>query len=151
MESKIDCEAHRLVGGTHFCALGTEGDLLCWVAYKHHCQLVEQPQDADLREKIARAVGQHAENCEWEGCSASEQEAAYRETDWILKCVGAAGYHKCPKEEKWPVLTDDEISTVVDSAPIPCPMEFKDEPKIRALLQAQRDADMKRCPAQEGK
>lgn len=45
----IDCPAHRLVGNTHFCGVGTEGDLLCWVAYKHPCQLFEpKPDDSRL-------------------------------------------------------------------------------------------------------
>ena len=30
------------------------------------------------------------------------------------------------------LLTDEEIVKILDNAPLPCPMEFKDEPKIRA-------------------
>ena len=35
----IDCPAYRFIGGNHFCGLGKIGDQLCWVAYKHPCQL----------------------------------------------------------------------------------------------------------------
>lgn len=35
------------------------------------------------------------------------------------------------------LLTEEEILNVLDTAPKPCPMEFRDEPKIRAIAKAQ--------------
>ena len=41
------------------------------------------------------------------------------------------------------LLTDEEILVVIENAPKPCPMEFKDEPKIKAVAQAQLDKALK--------
>jgi len=37
------------------------------------------------------------------------------------------------------ILSDEQIVIILDKAHKPCPMEFKDEPKIRAVAQAQLD------------
>lgn len=37
-----------------------------------------------LLDTFAREIGQHAENCNWDSCSASEQEAAYRSAKYLL-------------------------------------------------------------------
>ena len=41
------------------------------------------------------------------------------------------------------LLTDEEILEALEKAPFPCPMQFKDEPKIRAVVQAQLDKALK--------
>lgn len=46
------------------------------------------------------------------------------------------------KGEKPPVLSGEELIAVLEKAHHPSPMEFRDEPKIRAIAQAQRDADL---------
>jgi len=46
--------------------------------------------EQELREKIAKEVGQHTENCPWEVCSESEQNAAYRSADFILTLIKEA-------------------------------------------------------------
>ena len=33
----VDCPAHNLIGDIHYCGIGAKGDLLCWEAYRHHC------------------------------------------------------------------------------------------------------------------
>lgn len=41
------CPAYRLIGTTHYCGLGTDGDLLCWKAHNRNCpfdKLVSNPK-----------------------------------------------------------------------------------------------------------
>jgi hypothetical protein len=45
--------------------------------------------EKELREKIAHEIGQHAENCEWDTCSHSEQVAAYKSAEFIMSLVKA--------------------------------------------------------------
>jgi len=44
----------------------------------------------ELREQIAREIGQHTENCHWDVCTKSEQDAAFRSADHILSLISAA-------------------------------------------------------------
>ena len=41
-----------------------------------------------VRERIAKEIGQHAENCPWDDCSKEEQDAAFRSADFILSDPG---------------------------------------------------------------
>jgi len=45
----------------------------------------------EIKEQIAKEVGQHAENCPWEVCSKSEQDAAYKSADFILSYLAGKG------------------------------------------------------------
>ena len=65
----------------------------------------------ELREQIAREVGQHALNCPWEDINDPDQDAAYRSTDFILKLIKDAGYLQV-EPVQLEVLGDEEISTI---------------------------------------
>ncbi len=129
MESKIDnisrtlslvVEASRLGKPVHCLALAQE-------IYR----LLEQPQDADLRE-ILRG---EAFTIDVSGEDAATGQMREVDVQRLAQRIEAAGYHKCPKEP-WPIL--GKLDAILLSG-----FYFHEGAK------AQRDADMKRCPAQE--
>lgn len=79
----------------------------------------QQERELSLREEIAREVGQHAENCPWEDCSRSEQNAAHRSAKFIISKViqhikGMAG------------LSDAELLEILSLMSIHCHKKGED-------------------------
>lgn len=57
--------------------------------------------EQEVKEKIAREIGQHTENCAWEVCSKSEQDAAFRSASFIVDTLlKQAGYVKLAEGDK---------------------------------------------------